>query len=129
MPVTFPLERMGVSHSAQKAMAAMLDAAADGHINFVDDCREYKSRCEKAKTVFTDRTAVGSFAFGDCESHIDRDIAKFAAAPRHGGDKGFRDGGAALYKHMIAAFDKGGGFSARCLPFSARAYVRWMSRL
>ena len=44
----------GVSHSAQKAMAAMLDAAADGHINFVDDCREYKSRCEKAKTVFTD---------------------------------------------------------------------------
>ena len=55
------------------------------------------------------RAAVGSFAFGDCESHIDRDIAKFAAAPRHGGDKGFRDGGAALYKHMIAAFDKGGG--------------------
>ena len=44
----------GVSHSAQCAMAAMLDAAAAGQINFVHECEEYKRRCERAKKLFTD---------------------------------------------------------------------------
>lgn len=44
----------GVSHSAQIAMAAMLDAAAEGRINFVADCREYQRRCAQAKKVFAD---------------------------------------------------------------------------
>ena len=44
----------GVSHSAQYAMAAMLQAAADGTLNFVDNCREYGNRAEKAKKMFAD---------------------------------------------------------------------------
>ncbi len=35
-------------------MAAMLDAAAAGQINFVHECEEYKRRCERAKKLFTD---------------------------------------------------------------------------
>jgi len=42
----------GVCHSAQRAMAAMLNAAAAGDINFVEDCREYERRCHIAKQVF-----------------------------------------------------------------------------
>lgn len=44
----------GVSHSAQIAMAAMMDAAADGRIDFVADCREYERRCAQAKKAFAD---------------------------------------------------------------------------
>lgn len=44
----------GVSHSAQYAMAAMLQAAVDGKLNFVDNCHEYATRAEKAKKLFTD---------------------------------------------------------------------------
>lgn len=44
----------GTSHSAQCALAAMLDAAADGKLNFVDDSREYGRRGERAKKIFTD---------------------------------------------------------------------------
>lgn len=42
----------GVCHSAQCAMAAMLDAATKGEINFVEDCREYERRCNLAKKIF-----------------------------------------------------------------------------
>lgn len=42
----------GVSHSAQYAMAAMLNAAADGELNFVDHCREYGRRAHRAKEIF-----------------------------------------------------------------------------
>lgn len=42
----------GVTHSAQHAMAAMLNAAADGHLDFVNDCREYERRCARAREVF-----------------------------------------------------------------------------
>ncbi len=44
----------GVCHSAQIAMAAMLNAAADGQLNFVGDCREYERRCRRAKKSFED---------------------------------------------------------------------------
>ncbi len=44
----------GVSHSAQMAMAAMLDAAADGKLNFVGDCREYERRSALARKIFTE---------------------------------------------------------------------------
>lgn len=44
----------GTSHSTQCALAAMLDAAADGKLNFVDDSREYGRRGERAKKIFTD---------------------------------------------------------------------------
>lgn len=44
----------GVCHSSQRAMAAMLDAAAEGHLNFVADCREYERRCILAKGAFED---------------------------------------------------------------------------
>lgn len=44
----------GVCHSAQIALAAMMDAAADGRLNFVDDCREYERRCQRAKKAFAD---------------------------------------------------------------------------
>ena len=44
----------GVTHSVQCAMAAMLDAAADGRINFVHECEEYHSRCARAKEIFAE---------------------------------------------------------------------------
>lgn len=44
----------GTSHSAQYALAAMLDAAAEGKLNFVADCKEYERRGGIAKKLFTD---------------------------------------------------------------------------
>lgn len=44
----------GVTHSVQCAMAAMLEAAADGRINFVHDCEEYHRRCARARQLFTE---------------------------------------------------------------------------
>ncbi len=42
----------GTSHSAQYGLAAMLKAAAEGKLNFVEHCREYERRAEKAKEIF-----------------------------------------------------------------------------
>lgn len=44
----------GTSHSAQRAFAAMLDAAADGKIDFVADCHEYARRAALTKKILTD---------------------------------------------------------------------------
>lgn len=44
----------GTAHSAQYAMAAMLDAACDGRLDFVADSREYGRRAALAKKAFTD---------------------------------------------------------------------------
>lgn len=42
----------GVCHSAQYGMAAMLGAAADGHLDFVADCSAYGDRAHRAKEIF-----------------------------------------------------------------------------
>jgi aspartate/methionine/tyrosine aminotransferase len=42
----------GTAHSAQYAMAAMLDAAAEGGLDFVAACREYGRRGGLAKEIF-----------------------------------------------------------------------------
>lgn len=44
----------GTSHSAQYGMAAMLGAAAEGKLNFVEHCSEYGRRAELVKKAFTD---------------------------------------------------------------------------
>lgn len=44
----------GTAHSAQHAMATMLGAAADGRLNFVEDCREYERLGGRAKEAFTE---------------------------------------------------------------------------
>lgn len=44
----------GTSHSAQYALAAMMDAASDGKLDFVGECSEYGRRAEKMKLAFTD---------------------------------------------------------------------------
>lgn len=44
----------GVSHSAQRAFAAMLEAAANGELNFVEVNREYGNRAARVKKAFTD---------------------------------------------------------------------------
>lgn len=44
----------GTAHSAQHAMAAMLDAAAEGKLDFVGHCSEYGRRAEIVKKLFTD---------------------------------------------------------------------------
>lgn len=44
----------GTSHSAQRGFAAMLDAAADGKIDFVAECNEYARRAALTKKIFTD---------------------------------------------------------------------------
>ena len=42
----------GTSHSAQYGLAAMLDAAAEGTLNFIDHCSEYGRRAEIVKNLF-----------------------------------------------------------------------------
>lgn len=42
----------GTSHSAQYALAAMLDAAAEGKLEFIDHCSEYGRRAEIVKRLF-----------------------------------------------------------------------------
>lgn len=44
----------GTSHSAQYALAAMLDAACDGKLNFIRHCSEYGRRAKLAKKLFLD---------------------------------------------------------------------------
>ena len=44
----------GTSHSAQYALAAMIDAASDGKLNFVKDTSEYGRRAEIMKRCFVD---------------------------------------------------------------------------
>lgn len=44
----------GTSHSAQHALAAMLKAAVEGKLNFVDHCSEYGRRAAIVKKKFTD---------------------------------------------------------------------------
>lgn len=43
----------GTAHSAQHAFATMFGAAADGRLNFVEDCREYQRRGALTKEIFT----------------------------------------------------------------------------
>lgn len=42
----------GTSHSAQHAMAEMLRKSASGELKFVEHCREYARKAEKAKEIF-----------------------------------------------------------------------------
>jgi hypothetical protein len=42
----------GVSHSAQYALAAMLEAAADGKYAFLEEVKEYGRRAAKLKKIF-----------------------------------------------------------------------------
>ena len=44
----------GVAHSPQYALAAMMRAAVEGRVNFVEDCREYGRRAGIAKRMFTE---------------------------------------------------------------------------
>lgn len=43
----------GTAHSAQHALATMMGAAADGRLNFIDECREYERRGGRTKEIFT----------------------------------------------------------------------------
>ena len=43
----------GTSHSAQFALAAMMEAAAKGELNFVENCSDYGKRAARAKEIFT----------------------------------------------------------------------------
>lgn len=42
----------GTSHSAQYGLAAMLNAACDGELKFIDHCREYERRAKIIKPIF-----------------------------------------------------------------------------
>lgn len=42
----------GTAHSAQYAMAAMLDGAVEGKVKFIDDTREYARRANVVKDIF-----------------------------------------------------------------------------
>lgn len=44
----------GTAHSAQHAMARMLGAAADGALDFVEECRAYEIAGNRAKKIFLD---------------------------------------------------------------------------
>lgn len=43
----------GTSHTAQYAMAAMLEGACRGEVDFVTDSSEYARRCHRTKEIFT----------------------------------------------------------------------------
>lgn len=49
----YPLSS-GTSHSAQYALCAMLKAANDGKLDFVDEVKDYGIKAEKMKKLFTD---------------------------------------------------------------------------
>lgn len=42
----------GTTHSAQYALAAMMDAASEGRLNFMEHCREYERRAVEVKKCF-----------------------------------------------------------------------------
>ncbi len=42
----------GTSHSAQFALASMMEAAVKGELNFVEHCHSYADKAEKAKEIF-----------------------------------------------------------------------------
>lgn len=44
----------GTAHSAQYAMAAMMGAAIEGKLNFIEECREYARRGEITRKMFID---------------------------------------------------------------------------
>lgn len=44
----------GTSHSAQHGLAAMLEKAASGELQFIEHCSEYRRRAEIVKKLFTD---------------------------------------------------------------------------
>ena len=44
----------GTAHSAQYAMAAMMGAAIEGKLNFIEECREYARRSEITRKMFLD---------------------------------------------------------------------------
>ncbi|MDE5808587.1 MAG: pyridoxal phosphate-dependent aminotransferase, partial [Muribaculaceae bacterium] len=44
----------GTAHSAQYALAAMMEKAVKGELPFIDHCREYAKKAERAKKSFTD---------------------------------------------------------------------------
>ena len=44
----------GTAHSAQYAMAAMMGAAVEGKLNFIEECREYARRGEITRKMFLD---------------------------------------------------------------------------
>lgn len=60
----------GTAHSAQHAMAAMLNAAVAGELDFVGHCHEYADRAKKIKKVFVDN---GFHIVYDKD--VDRDIS------------------------------------------------------
>lgn len=44
----------GTAHSAQYAMAAMMKAAVEGKLNFIEECKEYARRGEITRKMFLD---------------------------------------------------------------------------
>lgn len=42
----------GTSHAAQYALGRMMDAAANGELDFVEECSEYRDRAARAKKLF-----------------------------------------------------------------------------
>ena len=44
----------GTAHSAQYAMAAMMEAAVEGKLNFIEECKEYARRGEITRQMFLD---------------------------------------------------------------------------
>lgn len=59
----------GVCHSAQYGFAAMLKAAVEGRLDFVDVCSEYGRRAARAKKLFTDNGFEILYSH-DCESPV-----------------------------------------------------------
>lgn len=88
----------GTAHSAQYAMAAMLNAAADGELDFVDVCRDYGRRAARTRQAFADN---GFHLVYDCDG--DRPIGDgfFFTAGYPGMDSVTLQG--ELLKHGIAS--------------------------
>ena len=61
----------GVSHSAQYAMAAMLEAACDGSLDFVGDTKEYARRAAVTKKYFLDNGFHIVYSKDGCEDVSD----------------------------------------------------------
>lgn len=98
----------GTSHSAQCAMAAMLDAASEGRLDFVGDCREYGRRANRAKQAFTDNGFHIVYA-KDGDSDIADGFFFTAGYPGKDSETLQRD----LLRHGVAAISLPGTGSSR----------------
>jgi aspartate/methionine/tyrosine aminotransferase len=88
----------GTSHSAQAALAAMLDAASDGEFDFLKPLREYAERAKAMKKIFLDKGFELVYAY-DADEPVGDGFYFTFSYPGMSGDELMRG----LLRHGVSA--------------------------